>query len=157
MKYSDSLFYRGINYTKNPTEKPWFKASAMGVNKLNSLMKTIADEAGFDEKRRLTNQSARKTMIQKLNDNKSPSFPKAGPFSGAVLHGGQFNITINTVNKSSTSTDHSTQSTRSFKRIKRVFGSSDEDSPPGSDKLNFIGLPILDLPLSLFSNEQFHV
>ena len=26
-----------------------------------------------------------------------------------------------------------------------------------SDKLNFIGLPILDLLLSLFSNEQFHI
>ena len=169
----------------------------MGVNKLNSLMKTMADKAGFDEKRRLTNHSARKTMIQKLNDNnippthimqlsghrnvqsvnnystvsneqqknmslilsgnttstfvekrpvsssrsgvateccessfmKSSSFPAAGPFSGAVFHRGQFNITINTVNKSLTSTDHSTESTRSFKRIKRVFESSDEDSP----------------------------
>ena len=26
-----------------------------------------------------------------------------------------------------------------------------------SDKLNFIGLPILNLLLSLFSNEQFHI
>ena len=62
MKDSDSPFYLGINDTKNTTEKPWFKASAMGVNKLNSLMKTMADKAGFDEKRRLTNHSARKTM-----------------------------------------------------------------------------------------------
>ena len=197
MTDSDSPFYLGINHTKNPTEKPWFKASAMGVNKLNSIMRTMADKAGFDEKRRLTNHNARKTMIQKLNDNnippthimklsghrnvqsvnnystvsneqqknmslilsgnttstsieerpvsssrsgvaseccessfmKSSSFPAAGPFSGAVFHGGQFNITINTVNKSPTSTDHSTHSTRSFKRIKRVFESSDEDSP----------------------------
>ena len=60
---------------------------------------------------------------------KSSSFPAAGPFSGAVFHGGQFNITINTVNKSPTPTDHSTHSTWSFKRIKRVFESSDEDSP----------------------------
>ena len=37
---SDSVFYLGINYTKNPTEKPWLKASARGVNKLNGLMKT---------------------------------------------------------------------------------------------------------------------
>ena len=62
---------------------------------------------------------------------KSSGFPAAGPFSGAVFHGGQFNITINIVNKSPTSTDQSTQSTRSSKRrIKRVFESSDEDSPP---------------------------
>ena len=32
MTDSDSPFYLGINHTKNPTEKPWFKASAMGVN-----------------------------------------------------------------------------------------------------------------------------
>ena len=73
MKDSDSPFYLGINDTKNPTEKPWFKASPMGVNKLNSLKKTMADKAGFDEKRRLTNHSARKIMIQKLNDNNIPS------------------------------------------------------------------------------------
>ena len=60
---------------------------------------------------------------------KSSSFPAAGQFSWAVFHGGQCNITINTVNKSPTSTDHSTQPTRSFKRVKRVFESSDEDSP----------------------------
>ena len=61
---------------------------------------------------------------------KRSSFPAAGPFSGAVFYGGQFNITINTVNKTPTSTDHSTQSTRSFKRINSVFESSDEDKPP---------------------------
>ena len=33
MTDSDSPFYLGINHTKNPTEKPWLKASAMGVNK----------------------------------------------------------------------------------------------------------------------------
>ena len=61
---------------------------------------------------------------------KSSSFPAAGPFSGAVFHGGEFNITINTINKSPSSTaDNSFKSTRSFKRIKRVL-SSDEDSPP---------------------------
>ena len=36
MKDSDSPFYLGINYTKNPAEKPRFKATAVGVNKLNS-------------------------------------------------------------------------------------------------------------------------
>ena len=196
MTDSDSPFYLSINHTKNPTEKPWFKVNAMGVNKLNSLMKTMADKAGFGEKRRLTNHSARKTMIQKLNDNnippthivqlsghrnvqsvknysavsneqqknmslilsgnttstsiekrpvsssrsgvataccefsfmKSSSFPAAGPFSEAVFHGGQFNITINTVNKSPTFADHSTESTRIFKHIKRVFKLSDENS-----------------------------
>ena len=72
MKDSDSPFFLAINYTKNPTEKPRFQASTMGVNKLNKVMKTMAEKAGFDEKRRLTNYSARKTMLQKLNDNNIP-------------------------------------------------------------------------------------
>ena len=42
----------------------------MGVNKLTSLMKTKAGQAGFE--RRLTNHSVRKRMMQKLNDNNVP-------------------------------------------------------------------------------------
>ena len=42
----------------------------MGVNKLNSLMKTMASKANNNE--RLTNHSARKHMIQKLNDSEIP-------------------------------------------------------------------------------------
>ena len=42
----------------------------MGVNKLTSLMKTMAGKAGFE--RRLTNHSARKQMMQKLDDNNVP-------------------------------------------------------------------------------------
>ena len=44
----------------------------MAVNKLNSLMKTMVNKGGLDEKRRLTNHSVRKTMIQKLNDSNVP-------------------------------------------------------------------------------------
>ena len=61
MKDGNSPFYLCSNYTKNPTEKPWFKASPMAAgNKLNTLMKTMADKPGFDEKRRLTNHGAQK-------------------------------------------------------------------------------------------------
>ena len=200
MQDSDAPFYLGINHTKSPSSsnKLWFKSSAMGVNKLNSLMKTMAEKAGLDEKRRLTNHSARKTMMQKLNDHNIPpthimqlsghrnlqsvnnystisneqqqnmsmilssgnnvksseispclqsesaasavaessftkSFPAAGPFSGAVFNGGQFNITINTLNKSPSTTDNSFfSSKRSFKRIKRILESDDDDSPPAN-------------------------
>ena len=58
--------YLGINHSKD-LSKFWFKASPMGVNKLTSLMKTMAVKAGFE--RRLTNHSARTRMMQKLNDN----------------------------------------------------------------------------------------
>jgi len=43
----------------------------MGSNKLNSLMKTMAEKAGLNEEN-LANHSARKRMIQKLNDHKVP-------------------------------------------------------------------------------------
>ena len=63
-----------------------------------------------------------------------PAAAAAGPLSGAVIHGGQFNITINTINKSPSSRDaqfhDSFSSTRTFKRIKRVFESSDDDDSP---------------------------
>ena len=43
----------------------------MGVNKIKSLMKTMAEKAGLDAKN-LTNHSGRKRMIQKLNDEGVP-------------------------------------------------------------------------------------
>ena len=46
MNRADSPFYLGINHTKDPlSKKTWFKSSAMGVNKLNSLMKNMASRA----------------------------------------------------------------------------------------------------------------
>ena len=44
----------------------------MGINKLNSLMKTMAQKAGLPDAENLTNHSARKRMIQKLNDQEVP-------------------------------------------------------------------------------------
>ena len=43
----------------------------MGQKKLNSFMKTMAEKGGLSSKR-LTNHSARKRMIQKLNDSDIP-------------------------------------------------------------------------------------
>ena len=48
LKTPDSPFYLAINHTtKAVNTKPWFKSSPMGVNKLKSLMKTMAEKAGF--------------------------------------------------------------------------------------------------------------
>ena len=192
----EAPFYLGINHTKNPSSrKCWYKANAKGFNKLNSL-KTMAAKAGL-ENQRLTNHSARKRMIQTLNDNdippshimqisghrnvqsinnyshvsqeqqktmsrilsssstssSSPSSslstsqevmrkgqlslttatyssglqkhgePCSGLFAGAVIHGGHFNININTVEKSPTFTTNRVQC---YKRLK-VIESSDEE------------------------------
>ena len=46
----------------------------MGVNKLNSLMKTMAQKAGLNAEN-LSNHSGRKRMIQKLNDQEVPPTP----------------------------------------------------------------------------------
>ena len=72
MKLDDSPFYLAINYTRVAnSSKPWFKAAPMGSNKLNSLMKTVAEKAGLSPEN-LNNHSARKRMIQKLNDHEVP-------------------------------------------------------------------------------------
>ena len=44
----------------------------MGVNKLNSLMKDCAVKAGIGANKRITNHSARKTLVQKLQDHNVP-------------------------------------------------------------------------------------
>ena len=72
MNTAEAPFYLGINHIKTPSSgKSWFKANLMGVNKLKSLMKDMATRAGLDCQR-LTNHSARKRMVQKLNDNDIP-------------------------------------------------------------------------------------
>ena len=72
MKSDNSLFYLAINYTRvTNSSKPWFKAAPMGSNKSNSLTKTMAEKAGLNAEN-LTNHSARKQIIQKLNDHEVP-------------------------------------------------------------------------------------
>ena len=52
-----------------------FKRTAVGVNKLYAIMKTMAVKANLTNKENITNHSAWKTMIQKLNDNQVPPTP----------------------------------------------------------------------------------
>ena len=60
MMADDAPFYLGINHTKTDgSKKHWVKSAPMGVNKLNSLMKTMASKANINNER-LTNHSARK-------------------------------------------------------------------------------------------------
>ena len=61
----------------------------------------------------------------------SSVIPASGAFSAAVFHGGHFNITINTLNKSPNTSKRSVSNVAwSYRCIKRVLDSSDEDSPP---------------------------
>ena len=67
MNKPDAPFYLGVNHNTKNSDKSWFKASAMGVNKLSSLMQTMTERAGL-ENSHLTNHSARTRMIQALNE-----------------------------------------------------------------------------------------
>ena len=56
MQSVEAPYCLGINHSKD-SSKCWFKVSPMGVNKLTSLMKTMAGKAGFE--RRLINRPLR--------------------------------------------------------------------------------------------------
>ena len=62
MQTVEAPYYLGINHSRD-SSKCWFKGSPIGVNKLTSLMKTMAGKAGCE--RRLTNHSVRNRMMQK--------------------------------------------------------------------------------------------
>ena len=70
MKTDDALFYSAVNNVKSGSGKPWFKNAPVGVNKLNTLMKTMAQKAGLGPN--FKNHSGRKTMIQTLVNNDVP-------------------------------------------------------------------------------------
>ena len=72
----DSPFYLSVNHTSTSkyafSETKWFKPQLMGVNKLNSLMKDCAETAKVGLDKPITNHSARKTLVQTLQDKNVP-------------------------------------------------------------------------------------
>ena len=72
----DSPFYLSVNHTSTSkysfSETKWFKPQPMGVNKLNSLMKDCAETAKVGLDKRIANHSARKTLVQTLQDKNVP-------------------------------------------------------------------------------------
>ena len=71
MYHDNAPFYATVNTCKNHDYfKPWFKKSAVGLNKLNSLLQTMAEKAGLEPNAK--NHSGRKTMIQTLTNNENP-------------------------------------------------------------------------------------
>ena len=73
---NNAPFYLGVKHANaskaDLTGLKWFKPQPMGVNKLNSLMKDCAQLAGIGKDKRVTNHSARETLVQKLQDNNIP-------------------------------------------------------------------------------------
>ena len=63
MMADDAPFYLELNHTKTDGPKThWFKSAPMGVNKLNTLMKTMASKANINNER-LTNHQGHPTRI----------------------------------------------------------------------------------------------
>ena len=71
MSQHESPFYLAINNIQPGSMRPWFKSSPMGINKLNSLMKVMANKAGLKSSN-LTNHSVRKRLVQKLVSSDVP-------------------------------------------------------------------------------------
>ena len=74
MNEDDSPFYLAVNNNLKAGSlqtKDWFKAGPIGRNKLNSLMKTVAQKTGINNER-LRNHSNRKAVIQALSENDIP-------------------------------------------------------------------------------------
>jgi hypothetical protein len=68
MRGEEDPFYLAINVRKsNDSVKPWFAAGPLGVNKLNSIMKRMAEKCELQG--RFTNHTGRKTMMQELVNN----------------------------------------------------------------------------------------
>ena len=68
MQTVEAPYYLGMNHSKD-SSKCWFKASPMGVNKLTSLMKTMAGKAGFE--RRLNDNNVPTTHIMQLSGHRN--------------------------------------------------------------------------------------
>ena len=64
----ESPFYLSVIYRKQYDHShPWFKATPVGRNTLQSMMKKSASDAGISGKN-VTNHTARKTMVQTLRN-----------------------------------------------------------------------------------------
>lgn len=69
----DDAFFLSVNEAKSSlTDRAWFKKQNMGINKIYSLMRSMKAKANLPATKRLTNHSARKHLLQKLNDCNIP-------------------------------------------------------------------------------------
>ena len=67
-------FYIAATAVHQPSPRDiWFKRNPVGINKLGSMMKWMCKQAGLNPDKKLSNHSARKYLVQKLNDNNVPA------------------------------------------------------------------------------------
>ena len=95
---------------------------------MSRILSTTSTEPAAKLHRALAKESEAETLSCSFPSSSSPTIHGASVFSGAVFHGGHFNISINTVNQSRNANSATRKHT--FKRVKRILDSSDEDSSP---------------------------
>ena len=60
-------FYLSIRHKRKPNDQVWYTIQAMGVNKINAIMKTLVEGTALEASgKKFTNHSARKTLVGKL-------------------------------------------------------------------------------------------
>ncbi|KAK3099255.1 hypothetical protein FSP39_001710 [Pinctada imbricata] len=68
----DPFYLAAVTNNKNPTiRERWFVKAPVGKNKLDNMMKNMAQKGGLPD-RRITNTSVRKALIQKMTDHNVP-------------------------------------------------------------------------------------
>ena len=69
-KRNNGPFYLAVNERRKT--QVWYKRQRMGVNSINSFMKNMASQADIQAHKKLTNHSARKTLVKKLKGANQP-------------------------------------------------------------------------------------
>jgi len=95
---------------------------------MSRILSATSTEPATKLHRALATESEAETLSCSFQSSSCPTMPGASVFSGAVFHGGHFNISVKTVNQSPDA--YSATRKHTFKRVKRILDSSDEDSPP---------------------------
>ncbi|XP_021338920.1 zinc finger MYM-type protein 2-like [Mizuhopecten yessoensis] len=72
-KGSDPFYIATTTKSSPGSHETWFKRQPVGINKLKSMMQRAIKGAGIQTDKHLSNHSARKYLVQKLNDNNIPA------------------------------------------------------------------------------------
>ncbi|XP_052215505.1 uncharacterized protein LOC127834005 [Dreissena polymorpha] len=68
----NTVFGKDASGTSGEGEVTWFIRQRVGMNKMGKMLKTMANDAGLQGNKRLTNHSTRKHLVQKLREHNVP-------------------------------------------------------------------------------------
>ena len=72
-RQDDPFYLAVVTDNKQPAVNArWFLRGPIGKNKIEGIMKKMAEEADLPKNKRFTNTSVRKTLVQKMTDNNVP-------------------------------------------------------------------------------------